>query len=529
MVSRWLSVATALLLAGCGGSGGGGGGAASTAAGVSSATPTPTTSAAPAPVPSSAPATPPVRALPLPTGAVGGTRARGIDVSIYQGTIDWAKVRAAGIRFAVARVNHGINGVDASFPRNWAGMKRNGIVRGCYQYFLPQEDPIRQADLLVNLVRAEGGFEAGDLPPVIDVEERGGQSDATINRRVRQWIDRVEARTGLTPMVYTSPGFWDPLGAPGYSDSADLWVAHWGVTAPRVPGSWRDWTFWQTSSTGRVNGINARVDTDLFNGTVNDLIAQGGGDVPRGFFRGLAPDATGRGYWLCGVDGGVFAYGDATVRGSAGAQRHAQPILGMVRTPTGRGYWLFGADGDVTPFGDAMNEGDLTRRPPQTPVCAMAATPTGKGYWLLTRGGRVHAFGDAQDYGEPGSRFATEAVTLAATPTGRGYWVASADGEVLDFGDARAIGDLRGRGIASPVVGLAARPTGRGYWLAQADGTVTAHGDAPALTYGGRRRVGREPVIGIAPTRSGAGYWLVTTDGIVLGHGDAVEARNRPR
>jgi GH25 family lysozyme M1 (1,4-beta-N-acetylmuramidase) len=70
-------------------------------------------------------------------------------------------------------------------------------------------------------------------------------------------------------MIYTSPGFWSPLGY-GASQTT-LWVAHWGVTHPLVPGSWSDYTFWQYSDSGSVAGISGAVDLDEFHGDKADL------------------------------------------------------------------------------------------------------------------------------------------------------------------------------------------------------------------------------------------------------------------
>src|ERR671939_326401 len=71
-------------------------------------------------------------------------RARGIDVSEYQGAIDWGRVRASGISFAIARVSDGVHHPDRDFARNWHGMKAHGLVRGVYQFFRPDQSAIAQ-------------------------------------------------------------------------------------------------------------------------------------------------------------------------------------------------------------------------------------------------------------------------------------------------------------------------------------------------------------------------------------------------
>lgn len=523
-----LLLAAAPALTGCGGGGSRGGAAAAAAAVTTAGTgqaATGTGTTAPGVTPAGGSGTPGAGVpapLPLPSGAVGGPRAEGVDVSRWQGTIDWARVAGAGQAFGIARVSDGLNTRDATFATNWAAMKRHGLVRGVYQFFRPTQGAVAQADLLVDAVEAAGGFGPGDLPPVLDLEVRDGLTAAQVNAQADAWLARVTQRTGMRPIIYTSPGFWNPLGAAAKGDSNELWVAHWGVSQPTLPGGWRSWLLWQTSDAGTVPGINGAVDTNLWNGSRDDVRAYAG-LPPEGFYRGLAVNSTGRGYWLAGVTGGVFAYGDATARGTAGGQRHPAPFLAIARTPSGLGYWLVRADGRVVGFGDAAELGDLFGRG-AAPVLALLPTTTGRGYWLVDRDGAVAPFGDAQGYGAP-PRGAT-VVAAATSRAGRGYYVLTGDGAVHGFGDAVARGDLAGQGLAAPVAGIAAS-AGDGYWVALADGAVAAFGDAPALTLPARRTAA--PVVSITPTLTGRGYWLLATDGTVVAAGDAHDAGPRAR
>ncbi len=194
----------------------------------------------------------------------------GIDVSKWQGTIDWAAVAGDGIRFAIIRTNHGLGDIDEEFDRNWAEARANGVIRGAYQYYLPGEDPIEQAELLLDMM---GPLEPGDLPPTIDVEESAAVSPDDYAAGVRLWSDRVEAALGRKPMIYTGKYFWNGnVASPDFTDNP-LWVAQWNVDCPDLPTPWATWTFHQTTSTGTVAGISARVDTDVFNGTYQALLA----------------------------------------------------------------------------------------------------------------------------------------------------------------------------------------------------------------------------------------------------------------
>ena len=198
-----------------------------------------------------------------------GPTLEGIDVSYYQGTIDWDAVAADGIDFAIIRVSDGIGFEDPQFDRNWSEAQRVGIVRGVYQFFRPGQDPVAQADLLLSRM---GGLGPGDLPPVADVEDADGESAATIAANLAIWMDRVEAAIGRPPIIYTGRYFWESsVGAADFSEHP-LWVANWGVSCPNIPSPWSDWLFWQDSATGRIAGISGDVDTDFFNGDMAALL-----------------------------------------------------------------------------------------------------------------------------------------------------------------------------------------------------------------------------------------------------------------
>lgn len=200
----------------------------------------------------------------------------GIDVSKWQGTIDWEAVAADGVRFAFIRVSDGLNYFDGQYARNWEAAKANGILRGTYQFFRGNLDPIAQADLLLENMN---GLEPGDLPPVIDVESTDDQTPETLSANIRAWIDRVEGALGVKPIIYTGRYFWN--GNVQTEDFADypLWIPNWGVNCPNLPNAWDGWAFWQTSATGSVAGISGNVDENLFDGSIDELVAvYGAGD-----------------------------------------------------------------------------------------------------------------------------------------------------------------------------------------------------------------------------------------------------------
>ncbi len=210
----------------------------------------------------------------------GGPTLDGIDVSKWQGTINWDQVAAAGISFAFIRVSDGSNSYDDKFQYNWSAAQQAGVLRGAYQYFRPSQDPVAQADLLI--AKIGGSMTAGDLPPVIDVETDSGLSQTAVANAVWQWINRIEAVLGVTPIIYTSPGLWSSYVNSSAFSAYPLWVAHYYVTCPRMPTGWTDWEFHQFTDSGTVSGISGGVDRNVFNGTLTELesLTWGGGTPP---------------------------------------------------------------------------------------------------------------------------------------------------------------------------------------------------------------------------------------------------------
>ena len=208
-----------------------------------------------------------------------GATIDGIDVSYWQGTIDWNAVAGDGIEFAFIRVSDGLTYYDTEFQTNWANARAAGIVRGAYQYFRPGEDAVAQAQLLLSEM---GSLQAGDLPPVIDVETTDGYSATQVADAVSDWIYTVETETGRMPIIYTGSYFWESSVATADFEDYPLWVANWHASCPDTPDYWNHWEFWQTSCTGWVNGISGNVDTNLFNGDLATLLAFAEGTVECG-------------------------------------------------------------------------------------------------------------------------------------------------------------------------------------------------------------------------------------------------------
>jgi lysozyme len=212
-------------------------------------------------------------------------QALGIDVSHHQEMVDWQKVKAAGISFALVKATEGTGFVDPRFDDNWRGMKEAGIVRGAYHFFHPGQDASKQAAFLARVL----GLEQTDLPPVLDLETDDGMDAATVVKRVEQWLKQVEQLLGRKPMIYTGGWFWNPIAealgqAPAWTDAYPIWVAHYAnALQPSLPTGWSRWTIWQYTDQGKVDGVfggNPPVDVNRFNGSMQDLVDWVAGKAP---------------------------------------------------------------------------------------------------------------------------------------------------------------------------------------------------------------------------------------------------------
>ena len=154
--------------------------------------------------------------------------------------------------------------VDDAFRRNWFNAKQAGLPRGAYHYFLSNKSGKAQAENFIETV----ALESGDLPPVLDIETANGASAEEIQQRVQDWLQLVEARYHIKPIIYTYADFYEQYLA-GKFENYPLWVAHYLVQdKPRVQ---RKWLFWQHNEKGKVDGIDANVDFNVFNGDSSDF------------------------------------------------------------------------------------------------------------------------------------------------------------------------------------------------------------------------------------------------------------------
>lgn len=285
-------------------------------------------------------ATAAVLTSPAAVPASADPRVPGIDVSKYQGRIHWPAVASTRIRFVIMRATKGNRYRDGRYARNLAGATQHQLVVGAYHYAKPglaRWDARAEADHFLRVARVA----AGDVVPVLDIEETGGLSPGRLRTWARVWLARVEARTGVRAMIYSGSHFWQ-----GYMRNTTwfarhghpLWVAHWYVGAPRVPG--RHWggkgfAVWQWSARGRIAGIRGDVDRDWLKGPLT-----------RGTIASLTLDP---------AEGGLITGERVACGGTHGrCFRLANPRDEItLRATPDRGAHLVGWTGACAPAGDA--------------------------------------------------------------------------------------------------------------------------------------------------------------------------------
>jgi lysozyme len=198
------------------------------------------------------------------------SRAPGIDVSRWQGEIDWARVAVAGYRFAVIRATVGNYYTDPRFYVNWEGAWHADLLLSAYHVVAPEIPADSQVERFFEVLSGR----SSDFPLVLDVELSRDVGPEGITASIVECADLVEREDGRKPIIYTARWFWDNnvLEMVDWSDY-DLWVAHYGVDSPALPAGWDRWRLWQYSDHGQVPGIGPATDLNWFSGSYDDLLA----------------------------------------------------------------------------------------------------------------------------------------------------------------------------------------------------------------------------------------------------------------
>ncbi len=192
----------------------------------------------------------------------------GIDVSEYQGEIDWKVTDSVEgecpIDFVFVRATYGEDCLDRQFRKNWREIKKTPMVRGAYHYYRPDENSVKQAQNFIKNVTLLDG----DLPPVLDIEKiPEGQSIDSLKTGIRRWLSKIEKHYKVKPIIYTGEKYYYDFLMQEFKEYT-VWIANYNFMTETIePG----WQFWQFTQNGKAKGINGTVDINLFNGDGPEL------------------------------------------------------------------------------------------------------------------------------------------------------------------------------------------------------------------------------------------------------------------
>lgn len=192
----------------------------------------------------------------------------GVDLSKWQGAVDFAKIKAAGNVYVFVKVSQGATGADPDYVRNIAGARAAGLYVGSYHFYVTGQSAQSQFENLVQHL----DLKPGDLPPVVDIEVLSKNSLPDLADELKSFLDLIEKKYGVKPIIYSGENFANEY-LKGFADYP-LWLAEYtGAATPKLPLDWNAWTFWQYSQSGSVSGVNGAVDMNRFNGTAEQLEA----------------------------------------------------------------------------------------------------------------------------------------------------------------------------------------------------------------------------------------------------------------
>lgn len=186
---------------------------------------------------------------------------QGIDVSSWQGNIDFSAVKNSGIEFVYIKSSEGTRYIDPYFEQNYQNAKANGLKVGFYHYVTARntDEARAQANFFARVISNKNP----DCRLAMDFESFGNLSINEINQISKVFLETLESITNSEVVIYSNA--YDARTV--FSSELTkypLWVANYGVNSPQSNGKWDTWVGWQYSSTGRVNGIYGYVDRNQF-------------------------------------------------------------------------------------------------------------------------------------------------------------------------------------------------------------------------------------------------------------------------
>ncbi len=189
----------------------------------------------------------------------------GIDVSHYQGKINWSSLKShhESIHYVMIRATMGFNGIDAEYRKNYKEAKEHGFMVGVYHYYRPNENSARQFQHFSSKVK----LEQGDFVPILDVERIGKYGVKNLRQGIINWLRLAEKQYGKKPIIYTGRNFYNEV-LKGQVSGYPLWIADY-TGKSHIHNI--DWAFHQYTDREYIKGIPSRVDGNKFKGTLDDL------------------------------------------------------------------------------------------------------------------------------------------------------------------------------------------------------------------------------------------------------------------
>lgn len=181
----------------------------------------------------------------------------GVDVSHWQGVMNWARAKKAGVEFAFIKASEGTSYKDDQWRANVSGCMVQGIPWGIYHFWSDAASPADQARNVLD------AWNFSACPIAIDVESFPmGLWPAANARSISELVERLEDKTGKRPTIYTSRTKWDGrVKSSSNWRKLPLWVANYGVNKPILPEDWTDWMVWQYTNNGDGTKYGAQSNT----------------------------------------------------------------------------------------------------------------------------------------------------------------------------------------------------------------------------------------------------------------------------
>ncbi|OBZ67394.1 N,O-diacetylmuramidase [Grifola frondosa] len=199
---------------------------------------------------------------------------QGIDISNYQGTVDFNTVKANGVSFVYIKATEGTTFIDSYFSSHYVGATNAGLIRGAYHFAHPDSS---SGATQANYFLAHGGGWSSDgitLPGALDIEynpsgaECYGLSASSMVSWIRDFSNTYQSATGVYPVIYTTTDWWTTCtgNSASFASTNPLWIAHYASSIGTLPAGWAYTTFWQYADSGADPG-----DQDEFNGSLQGL------------------------------------------------------------------------------------------------------------------------------------------------------------------------------------------------------------------------------------------------------------------